>query len=99
MSEVRKIKKETKYRHFKGHDVYVLDFAKHSETEETMVVYKHLGTGELWVRPYDMFASEVDREKYPDVAQKYRFEEAGMYDYSQRRQASNSCEAMCTDCD
>lgn len=63
------------YRHFKG-DYYLLcDIAHHSETNEEYAVYRRLyGDGSLWVRPLEMFLSEVDREKYPDVKQKYRFE-------------------------
>lgn len=65
------------YRHFKG-DYYLLeDIASHSETGEKYAVYRKLyGDGSLWVRPLDMFLGEVDRVKYPDAKQKYRFEPA-----------------------
>lgn len=67
------------YRHFKGKMYIVEDIATHSETEEKMVVYRALyGDNQLWVRPYDLFISEVDHEKYPDVEQKYRFEEVDL---------------------
>lgn len=63
------------YSHFKG-DYYLLtDVAIHSETKEKYVVYRGLyGNNELYIRPFDMFFSEVDKEKYPEVEQQYRFE-------------------------
>lgn len=63
------------YRHFKG-DYYLLcDVATHSETGEKYAVYRRLyGGGSLWVRPLDMFLSEVDRHKYPAATQQYRFQ-------------------------
>ena len=63
------------YQHFKGKKYNVLLIAKNTETEENMVVYQALyGDYGYFVRPYSMFVSEVDHEKYPDVKQRYRFE-------------------------
>ena len=62
------------YKHFKGHIITVLEIAKHTETEEKMVIYLHEGTNVVWARPYDMFISKVDKEKYPEVEQEYRFQ-------------------------
>ncbi len=63
------------YRHFKGKRYQVLCIATHTETEEPLVIYQALyGERRMFARPYAMFAGEVDREKYPDVQQKYRFQ-------------------------
>lgn len=78
---MREIKIGKKYRHFKGKEYKVLDIVYDSESNnddefKKIVIYQALyGDNLKWARPYDMFNSLVDREKYPDVEQNYRFEE------------------------
>lgn len=69
------VKKNGIYKHFKGDYYLVEDVATHSETREKYVIYRSLyGENELYIRPMDMFLSKVDREKYPNVEQEYRFQ-------------------------
>ena len=65
--------KGEKYRHFKlGKIVTIIGISRHTETEEISVVYDY--EGHIWNRPLEMFMSEVDKKKYPDAKQRYRFE-------------------------
>lgn len=72
---MREVKVHGVYRHFKGKYYIVEGVAKHSEDGSAVVVYRQLyGENGLWVRPLDMFLEPVDRVKYPDCPQEYRFE-------------------------
>ena len=74
MEEIREVKAGQVYKHFKGTIHKIICIAKHSETRENMVIYTHEDTNEIWARPINMFLSEVDHKKYPEIKQKYRFE-------------------------
>jgi hypothetical protein len=63
------------FRHFKGGLYLLLDLAIHSETRETLVIYKALyGSGTIYARPYAMFNEKVPEEKENPTGQEYRFE-------------------------
>ena len=69
----RKVVVGALYQHFKGDGYKVLAVATDTETMTENVIYTSCVDGKTWSRPIDMFLSEVDKEKYPDVTQKYRF--------------------------
>ena len=63
------------YRHFKGNTYIVEDIALHTESGEQLVIYRDVNDkSKLFARPYEMFVSKVDKEKYPDVDQEFRFQ-------------------------
>lgn len=72
---MREIKIKGIYKHFKGDLYLVEDIAIHSESDDKLVIYRALYEDtKLYAIPLDRFLSPVDKEKYPDVDQEYRFE-------------------------
>ena len=72
---MRNIKINGIYKHFKGDYYLVIDIANSSENNDKYVIYRALyGDNKLWIREINMFLSEVNHDKYPNIKQKYRFE-------------------------
>lgn len=70
------IKKGQIYRHFKGDLMKIVGIAKHSEDLSELILYVHVKEENptIWARPIDMWNEKIDKQKYPNATQEYRFE-------------------------